>query len=602
MSRMVLALLVLGSTAAAEMAVQTDWSGGPGVSGPVPDFRNAFYTSSNIEYAETPGIIGVSAQSTTIVIDDAFPGATSIYAADIDGDGDIDIAGTSVETGGVCWWERVDEAATEWNRHDIDSLYTGASSVWAADIEGDGDIDVLGASKTQFGTNDITIWFNGDGLGGSWSSLVVDGAFDGARSVCTGDVDSDGDMDILGAAAYSDEIAWWENMDGSAAEWTRHTIGSSYDGAWSVSAADIDSDGDLDVIGTAYYLDAVTLWTSTDGTGTAWTMEDVATGFDGAYCASAADIDGDGSMDILGAAAIAGTVSWWDRRSGSWTGHEVDAAFDGAVSTVPGDFDGDGDPDLAGAAVFADEVAWWENSEGAWRRHSIIADFDGAMSVCAADIDGDGEIDPVFAGMGAAELAWWDRRQNSGYLESSVLDTGAVPEWDLLDCTAEVPEGSSLQFQVRASDDILQMGEWSEPFTAPLRLSQILDPGDHLFQYRVLLGISTPGAEPVLDEVRVSWNQQGTPPGEPGGSGVTLLPVSPNPACGFAVISLSVEAQTQVRVCVFDISGRRVFDSLAMTLDAGIRQVAISDLAPGVYVCRMTSEGGSAAARFAVVE
>lgn len=602
MSRVVIVLLVLGSASGGDTAVQADWSGGPGVSGPVTEFRNAFYTSSSIEYAEVPGLISISAQASTIVVEDSLAGATSVFPADVDGDGDFDLIGTSVQTGEVCWWEKVDEAATEWNRHAIDSLFTGASSVWAADIEGDGDMDVLGASKTQFDTFDITLWMNEDGLGQSWSARIIDGAFDGAKSVCTGDVDGDGDLDVLGAAAYVDEIAWWENMDGSATVWTKHTIGGSFDGAWSVHAADMDSDGDLDVIGTAYYLDAVALWTNTDGTGTSWTMQDIATGFDGAYCACTADIDGNGSMDVLGAAAIGGMISWWDMRSGGWTVHEVDGAFDGAVSIVPGDFDSDGDMDMVGAAAVADEVVWWENSDGTWRRHSIIADFDGAMSVCAADIDDDGEIDPVFTAMGAAEIAWWDRRQNSGYLESSVLDTGVPSEWDLLECTADIPPGSSLLFQVRASDDILQMGDWSEPFEAPLRLSQILEPGDNLFQYRVLLGISSPGAEPSMDEMRVSWNQQGLAPGEPDGTGVTLLPVSPNPACGLTVIRLSLETAAQVRVCIFDVSGRRIFDSMEMILEAGSRQITVGDLAPGVYVCRVMSGSGSAAGRFAVVE
>jgi hypothetical protein len=280
----------------------------------------------------------------------------------------------------------------------------------------------------------------------------------------------------------------------------------------------------------------------------------------------------------------------------------VDTDFDGAVSIVPGDFDSDGDMDIVGAAAVADEVVWWENSDGSWRRHSIVVDLDGAMCVCAADMDGDGEIDPVFAAMGAAEIAWWDRRQNSGYLESSVLDTGVPPEWDILDCIAEMPSGSSLLFQVRASDDILQMGEWSELLEAPLRLSQILEPGDNMFQYRAILDISSPGAEPFLDEVRVSWNQQGLTPGEPEGSSVTLLPVSPNPACGVAVIRLYLEAQTQVRLCVFDISGRRVYDSMEMILEAGSPQFTVSDLAPGVYVCRVMSTRGSATGRFAVVE
>ncbi len=602
MSRMILALFVFVSVSSAYTATQTDWSGGPGVSGPVSEFQNAFYLCSNIEFAELPGIIGIGARPITTVIDEAFAGVASVCPADIDGDGDVDLVGTSVQTGEVSWWEQVDENDSGWTRHTIDSLFTGASAVWADDVDGDGDMDVLGASKTQFGTIDITLWINTDGLGQIWSGQVIDGSFDGARSVCTGDIDGDGDLDILGAAAYIDEIAWWENMDSTATVWTKHIIGDTFDGAWSVSAADMDADGDLDVIGTAYYLDAVALWTNGGGTDTTWTRQDVATGFDGAYCAGAADMDDDGIMDIVGAAALGGQVTWWDRRSGSWTAHEIDGAFDGAVSLVPGDFDSDGDLDLVGAAVYADEIRMWENTDGSWTPQSIVTGFDGAMSVCSADIDADGEIDPVFAAMGAGQIAWWDRRQNSGYLESSVLDTGLAPEWDRLECIADVPSGSSVLFQVRASRDILQMGDWSEPIEAPARLSQILEAGDNLFQYRVLLDISSPGAEPTLDEVTVSWYQEGLPPGEPGAPGVTLLPFCPNPARGFAVVRLSVAEQALVDISIFDISGRRVFESAATALDSGIRQIVVDDLAPGIYMCRMVSGGCSGVGRFAVVE
>ena len=57
---------------------------------------------------------------------------------------------------------------------------------------------------------DIAWWENlGSGVFDDYST--IDNNFAGPRSVYATDVDSDGDIDVLGAAEYEDEIAWWEN-------------------------------------------------------------------------------------------------------------------------------------------------------------------------------------------------------------------------------------------------------------------------------------------------------------------------------------------------------------------------------------------------------
>ncbi len=62
----------------------------------------------------------------------------------------------------------------------------------------------------------------------------------------TADVDGDGDLDVLSASVDDDKIAWYEN-DGSQ-NFTAHTITTGANGARSVSTADVDGDGDLDVL------------------------------------------------------------------------------------------------------------------------------------------------------------------------------------------------------------------------------------------------------------------------------------------------------------------------------------------------------------------
>jgi len=118
-------------------------------------------------------------------------------------------------------------------------------------------------------------------------------------------------MDIIGAARYADDITWWENADGTGTTWAEHTVNSSFDGASAVYAADIDGDGDMDILGAAYGADEITWWENTDGTGSTWIEHIIDGSFDGVESVYAADIDGDGDMDILGAAHDADDIAWW---------------------------------------------------------------------------------------------------------------------------------------------------------------------------------------------------------------------------------------------------------------------------------------------------
>ena len=71
---------------------------------------------------------------------------------------------------------------------------------------------------------------------------------DGARSVFVADMDNDGDMDIVSGSANDDAIAWYENDGGANPSFTAADIATSADGVKSVFAADMDNDGDMSLI------------------------------------------------------------------------------------------------------------------------------------------------------------------------------------------------------------------------------------------------------------------------------------------------------------------------------------------------------------------
>ena len=66
--------------------------------------------------------------------------------------------------------------------------------------------------------------------------------------VYVADMDSDGDLDIVSASWQDDTIAWYENDGNANPSFTKHVVATSADGAYDVHVADMDSDGDLDIV------------------------------------------------------------------------------------------------------------------------------------------------------------------------------------------------------------------------------------------------------------------------------------------------------------------------------------------------------------------
>ena len=97
-----------------------------------------------------------------------------------------------------------------------------------------------------------------------FSEQIISTNADEARSVYTADVDGDGDIDVLSASSGDNKIAWYEN-NGSEG-FTERIISTNADGASSVYVADVDGDGDIDIVSTAYCFfnpggDMTDLWT-----------------------------------------------------------------------------------------------------------------------------------------------------------------------------------------------------------------------------------------------------------------------------------------------------------------------------------------------------
>ncbi|KXN98179.1 hypothetical protein LS48_13030 [Aequorivita aquimaris] len=145
-----------------------------------------------------------------VIIDDTFlpNGPFSVHAADIDGDGYMDLLSASRDDNKIAWYKN-NGAGNFQTQQAISTNANLAISVYAADIDGDGDVDVLSAS---FDDDKIAWYENTDGQGSFSTERTISLNADGAEMVFAADIDGDGDMDVLSTSGGDDKIAWYENL------------------------------------------------------------------------------------------------------------------------------------------------------------------------------------------------------------------------------------------------------------------------------------------------------------------------------------------------------------------------------------------------------
>ena len=150
----------------------------------------------------------------------------------------------------MAWWENTNIIGTSWTKHLIDGSASQPMGVQAVDMDKDGDTDVVIGELTG---NTFSWWENTDNFGTAWSQHIIDNNFSGAYQMHCADLDYDGDIDVVGQDNSNGTISWWENTDGIGTSWSEYNIKQiPFYYTRGIFISDIDDDGDLDVIG-AYY-------------------------------------------------------------------------------------------------------------------------------------------------------------------------------------------------------------------------------------------------------------------------------------------------------------------------------------------------------------
>ena len=342
-------------------------------------------------------------------ITSGFGGACSVHAQDINGDGLIDVLAAGWDINTIALWTNNGGQPISWTTQTLDTLFNGVSFVFAADVDGDADVDVLASA---WNGSQLGWWENGGGNPIEWTKHIISPAFFNGHEITAADMDGDNDIDVLAAAALEDEIAWFENDGMDPPGWTRHTISDSFDGVRSVKAADMDGDGLLDVVGAALAANAVAWWRN-NGDST-WTEHILDSNFGMAHMVYAFDLDSDADMDIVAAAYTANDIAWWRNDGGTptqFTKQIIDGSLLGALGVYVADINNDGYLDVLGTSDIADDVVWYSNNGAVpvtWSKSGIDGNCNGAWPVYASDLDNDGDMDVLAAAYASDAIYWYE--------------------------------------------------------------------------------------------------------------------------------------------------------------------------------------------------
>ena len=364
------------------------------------------------------------------IIDNFASQAYSVYAIDIDKDGDVDVLSALAATDIIRWYENNGASPPSWTQRTIFSSASTPTSVYAADLDNDSDIDVLSADLGAIAGAERIRWYANDGNSPpTWTHYEISSNINDAYSVYAIDINNDTYIDALSASCADSKIAWYANNGSSPPSWGANTITTSADCARSVYAIDIDNDKDVDVLSASYNDDKIAWYENDGGSTPSWTARTITTSADGAWSVYAIDIDNDNDIDVLSASYWDDKIAWYENNGGSppsWNAHTIATSADGARSVYAIDIDDDNDVDVLSASDNDDKIAWYENngsSPPGWSAHTITTTADGiggSRAVYAIDLDNDNDIDALSASRIDGDIAWYESNltpENSTDLE-----------------------------------------------------------------------------------------------------------------------------------------------------------------------------------------
>lgn len=385
----------------------------------------------------------------------------AITWADIDGDGKLDMIVANSNSANVSVYRNTGSTGTIAFAAKID--FTTAASplaLFAADIDGDGLIDIVTANSTA---NSISVLKNTSTAGSiSFASKIDFTTASTPGSITGGDFDGDGLIDIAVANRSSNSVSVFRNTTSAGAisfaskvDFT--TAGNPY----SIATGDIDGDGKIEIAVTNRSSNSISVFKNTSSSGTISfaAKTDFTSGSDPVSIAIG-DLDGDGKLDIITQNWQPGTASAFRNTSSIGTislANKVDInVFGSGYSLTLADINGDGKVDAVATHTTTNIVGILLNNSTVGSI-SIVGTLglttgtgSNPQGVFAVDIDGDGLPDVGCVNYGS----------NTARIYRSIPVVLGPPVVNTHPANSSICAGISTKFYVNASGTPTLSYQW----------------------------------------------------------------------------------------------------------------------------------------------
>ena len=359
----------------------------------------------------------ITSNATEVI--DAFP-------ADMDGDGDIDVLAAKPGSpfgGGsiVIYRNNGNGSFTEINNRFPGSSAALVSNVVGSDLDNDGDIDVV-VGSSGFSSGGVRVYRNNGNL--SFTRTFDNGNSPGLWDIHLADLNGDNRPEIMFSLGGSfDQIGVYVNS-GNLSSWGNlipvKSGTNTGDEPRSLHAADIDGDGDIDVMSVNYLSNQLSYYPNSRIGGPQPSVRHLTSASQtrGPRNLRTGDINGDGVLDMISTSVLDGKVAWYRGTGrGNFASQQIIHRYQtGANEQGPRgldvvDMDGDGDLDVLSTSEVGSSVCFHENTgSGSFSQPVIITNrANGVNLVTTIDMDGDGDLDVVSASPGDNKIAWYEQ-------------------------------------------------------------------------------------------------------------------------------------------------------------------------------------------------
>ena len=355
---------------------------------------------------------------------------------DVDNDGYMDIVAMGAQDYNLTWYRNLDGLGNFGQEIEVNQEPIYYISVDFADIDSDGDNDILYQSNNP----SYIAWMeNLDGAGNFGPKQIIDQP-DYTSSVKAIDLDNDGDLDLLTTVTdtFTGWMTWFENQDGQGDFGPENLLLENDNEFSKIALEDIDSDGLLDVLATDYvYSQGKIFWYKNIGNGTLGPMQVIhqflwVSGGTNITNFEYADINTDGKKDIVITWVDDNTnygTDWLENLDNSGNFGPLQFLMNDTGSYKFYDFDNDGDNDILLWNSNANLVAWKKNEDGHGTfglKQTVTTEVDFPRDAKAADFNGDGWLDVASASIADNKLAWY-KNNTLGISENEIANYQIYP-------------------------------------------------------------------------------------------------------------------------------------------------------------------------------